>query len=123
MRLELERPLVIESMEVAFESLHRMRLSGALTTSSAQSEIERLLGTVHSHILTENLSSFTVDVRLLNFVNSSALRVFINWISRAERARYKLVFLTDPAVTWHRLNFAVLKSLSPQWVEIQGGMS
>jgi hypothetical protein len=47
--------------------------------------------------------------------------VFINWISRAERARYKLVFVTDSTVTWHRLNFSILKSLAPQSVEIESG--
>lgn len=123
MNPEVESPLVVESVEVAFEGPRRLRFSGALSTSTAQAEIERVLARVHSHILTANLASFTVDVRRLNFVNSSALRVFINWISRAERARYRLVFVTDPAITWHRLNFSVLKSLAPQSVEITSGQS
>jgi hypothetical protein len=100
-----------------------MRLSGAIATPGAQVELERILSEIHVHVLTTNLAAFTVDVRDLNFVNSSALRVFINWISRAERARYKLVFVTDPKVTWHRLNFSVLKSLAPQAVEIERGQS
>ncbi len=119
MKIAMDRPLVVESLELAFVSPRRLRLSGALFTGTAQDEIERILREVHSHILTANLASFTVDVRLLNFVNSSAIRLFINWISHAERARYKLVFVTDPKVTWHRLNFSVLKSLAPQSVEIQ----
>jgi anti-anti-sigma regulatory factor len=92
-----------------------------LLTKTAQQELERVLGEVHSHIVAAKIASFTVDVRLLNFVNSSALRVFINWISRAERVGYKLVFVTDPRVTWHRLNFSVLKSLAPQSVEVVYG--
>lgn len=121
MKLELKRPLLIESLELAFTSPVAMRFSGALLTKTAQDELERILGEVHSHILAARIASFTVDVRPLNFVNSSALRVFINWISRAERARYKLVFVTDQRVTWHRLNFSVLKSLAPQTVEVVDG--
>jgi hypothetical protein len=64
------------------------------------------------------MSSFTVDVRSLNFVNSSAIRLFVDWISRAHAARYKLVFLIDRSITWHRLSFSVLKSLSPGFVEL-----
>jgi hypothetical protein len=120
-KLEVRRPLVIESLEIAFTSPVALRFSGALMTEPAQHELERVLGDVHSHILAAKITSFTVDVRPLNFVNSSALRVFINWISRAERARYKLVFVTNPRVTWHRLNFSVLKSLAPQTVEVVDG--
>ena len=119
--MDMAHPVTIESLEVAFVSPRRLRMSGALLTSTAQTDIERLLSEVHSHILTANLASFTVDVRSLNFVNSSALRVFINWISRAARAHYTLVFVTDPKVTWHRLNFSVLKSLAPDSVQIESG--
>lgn len=119
MTIAIERSVVIESVEFEFVSPRKIRLSGALMTNTAQDELERVLWRVHCHILTLNIAAFMVDVTLLNFVTSSALRVFINWISRAERARYKLVFVTDPTVTWHRLNFSVLKSLSPQSVEIR----
>jgi hypothetical protein len=116
-----ESPIVVESLELAFVTPWRVRLSGTLTTSTAQDEIERILWRVHSHILNRNIAAFTVDVRDLNFVNSSAIRVFINWTSRAERALYKLVFITDPTVTWHRLNFAALRSMAPGSVEIRSG--
>jgi len=119
MKIEIEHSVVIESVELLFVNHRELRLSGALATITAQSAVERLLKDVHSHILTSKLRSFVVDVRLLKFVNSSALRLFINWISRAEAAGYTLVFVTDPGLTWHRLNFAVLKALSPQSVEIQ----
>jgi hypothetical protein len=120
-KLQIKAPVVIESLELAFTSMAAVRFSGALMTKTAQAELERVLLDVHAHILDAKVASFSVDVRLLNFVNSSALRVFINWISRAERARYKLVFVTDSRVTWHRLNFSVLKSLSPGVVDIVDG--
>ncbi len=118
MKIELERPLMIESVELSLVSPRRLSFTGSLLTNSAQEQVERVLQEVHTYIVAAKLGAFTVDVRLLNFVNSSALRLFITWISRAEQARYKLVFVTDPGLTWHRLNFSVLKSLAPQSVEI-----
>ncbi len=119
--MEIDKPIVIESVALAFTSPTRIRFSGSLSTSSAQEQVERVLVDLHAYIVGANVALFTVDVRPLNFVNSSAIRLFINWISRAERAGYKLRFVTDPELTWHRLNFSVLKSLAPQSVEIAIG--
>jgi hypothetical protein len=61
----------------------------------------------------------TVDVRGLQFVDSSAIRLFVDWISRATEAGYRIVFLVDSAVTWQRLSFNVLKSMAPDTIEIR----
>jgi len=118
LKIEIERPLMIESVELSLVSPRRLSFSGSLLTNSAQERVAKVLEEVHDYIVGAKLRAFTVDVRLLSFVNSSALRLFITWISRAEQGRYKLVFITDPGLTWHRLNFSVLKSLAPQSVEI-----
>jgi hypothetical protein len=96
-----------------------LRLRGAVRTQGAQVALERQLTRIHGHILDSSFSSFVVDVRELTFVNSSAIRLFVNWIALAERSRYKLVFLTERSVTWHRLSFSVLQALAPQIVEIR----
>jgi hypothetical protein len=122
MDLEPSEPVIIESLRLEFLGRTSIRLTGSLRTQSAQDELNRRLETLHHRITNAKLESFTVDVRGLNFVNSSAIRVFINWISRAETAAYKLVFLTDRDTTWHRLSFSVLQSLAPNSVQIiEGG--
>jgi hypothetical protein len=118
MQLRVGQPLTIESLQLQLAA-SELRLSGMLTTSSAYVELGRQLAIVHDHVVTRKLPSFAVDVRALRFVNSSAVRLFVNWISWAEQAGYRLVFLTQRDVTWHRLSFSVLKSLSPRTVEIQ----
>jgi ABC-type transporter Mla MlaB component len=122
MQVEVDRDLTIESLQIALVTPRRLRLSGSLVSSTEQLEVERALGNVHVHILTASIALFTVDVSSLSFVDSSAIRLFIEWISLAARARYKLVFITDPTVTWHRLNFAVSNALAPQAVEIGAGL-
>jgi hypothetical protein len=113
--------LRIESMQLHLNSRGELHLSGTLNTTSAQAELGKHFAKIHDHIVAKKFSSFTVDVRSLSFVNSSAIRVFVTWISLADRARYKLKFLTDRNTTWHRLSFSVLKSLSPNTVEIDDG--
>jgi hypothetical protein len=101
-----------------------LRLSGTVSTKTVQDELSRHVLEFHNHAVSKEYASLTVDVRTLHFVNSSVIRVFVTWIARAEQCRYKLVFLTERAVTWHRLSFGVLKSLSPGTVEIcEGGAS
>jgi hypothetical protein len=80
--------------------------------------LRRFLSSLHRQIDAEKRASITIDVRELNVANSSAVRVFIDWIRKAAQSGYSLSFLTDPNVTWHRLSFSVLKSFAPDHVEI-----
>lgn len=108
----------IETLELQLSPGKELRLGGILNTDSAQTALRKRLTELHSDIERRRARSFSVDLRRLEFVNSSAIRVFVDWISRAEAARYKLVFQIDPSITWHRLSFAVLQTLSPEWVEL-----
>jgi hypothetical protein len=118
MELQIGLPLVIESLRMQLVHPTELRLDGTLNSDSAQSQVNRHLKQLHTRVVRDKHSSFTVDVRTLGFVNSSAIRVFVDWISRAEEARYKLIFMTDRSITWHRLSFSALKSLAPSFVEI-----
>jgi anti-anti-sigma regulatory factor len=121
MQLSIGRPTTIESLQVQLVQARELKLTGTISTKTAQEELSRLILQFHEHVVAERHPSITVDVRTLNFVNSSVIRVFVTWIARAEQGHYKLVFLTDQGVTWHRLSFSVLKSLSPTTVEIREG--
>ena len=121
MQLPLGRPTQVESLQVLLAHPRELRLSGTISTKSAQDELGRLILQLHEEVVSRKYASITVDVRTLSFVNSSVIRVFITWIGRAEQGGYKLVFLTEPNVTWHRLSFSVLRSLSPATVEIRVG--
>jgi hypothetical protein len=118
MNLKIGRPRVIESVRLELAAPAELRMDGTLNSPTAQTELGRLLVELHAYVVGAKLASFTVDLRGLSFVNSSALRLFVDWISRAESSAYRLIFVTDRAITWHRLSFSVLKSLAPRHVEI-----
>ncbi len=118
MGMKLGEKVAVESLEVELKAPTELKLAGTLSTPTAQAEFRRLLQDLHTEIVTAKTPSFAVDVQALSFVNSSAIRAFVDWISRAAHAGYTLAFKTSANVTWHRLSFSVLKSLAPATVEI-----
>jgi hypothetical protein len=118
MTLRTGQKISIETLDVELVESGLLRLGGSLSSATGQSEFRRLLDELHAQLVASKIAVFGVDVRTLNFVNSSAIRVFVDWISKAVQARYKLAFRTDSAVTWHRLSCSVLKSLAPDTVDI-----
>jgi anti-anti-sigma regulatory factor len=118
MSFQLKRPVLIDSVRAELVAPTELRLDGSLTGQAAQTELARLLRELHDRIVAEKRPSLTLDVRGLAFVNSSALRVFVDLTSRAQGANYKLIFDIDSSITWHRLTFSVLQSLGPNCVQI-----
>lgn len=69
---------------------------------------------MHEASLADGLRELSVDVRQLTFVNSSAIRLFVDWsswVAIAGAHGYLLRFRTDRRITWQRTSFAVLQSL------------
>jgi hypothetical protein len=69
---------------------------------------------LHDRILRESVRTFSVDVRAMSFVNSSGIRVFIDWLGLIQRSNtaYTLRVIMDPAITWQRLTFGALESVA-----------
>jgi hypothetical protein len=109
-------PVVVDNLELQFVGSSKIELLGSLNSESAQTELASRFQSIHQDILKIKLPSFVVDVRGLRLANSSAIRLFVDWISRAADSGYKLEFNIDRSITWHRLSFDVLKSLAPDSV-------
>ena len=118
MGIKLGEKVAVETLTVELSTPTELTLSGTLSTPTAQNEFRRLLQDLHAQIVANRTASFAVNVEALSFVNSSAIRAFVDWISRAAHAGYTLAFKTSPSITWHRLSFSVLKSLAPSTVQI-----
>ena len=116
--MKLGERVTVEMLIIERTSPTELTLAGTLTTPTAQAEFRRLLQNLHADIVAARTPVFRVNVESLSFVNSSAIRAFVDWISSAAQAGYTLTFKTSSNVTWHRLSFSVLKSLAPATVEI-----
>ena len=86
----------------------------------------RALGTffaaLHRSVTSDGLPEVSVDVRHLTFVNSSAIRLFVDWATwvKNERGqRYTLRFITSRNVTWQKTSFTALMSLMKEVLAIE----
>lgn len=111
-------PIVIELLELKVISDSKLELSGTLSSDAAQAELSKHFEQLHERLRKNPSGACEVDLRGLKLANSSAIRLFVDWISSAASAGYRLIFHIDCNVTWHRLSFDVLKSLAPQTVEV-----
>jgi anti-anti-sigma regulatory factor len=118
MALRVGQRIKVENLELELVHAGMLRLSGSLSSTAARIEVRQLLEALHERVTTLKAYRFVVDARELDFMDSSAIRLFMDWLKKASASEYKLVFYIDPDVTWHRLSFGVLQSLSPAWVEV-----
>ena len=73
----------------------------------------------------QNLKAVELDVRDLNFMNSSGILTLVRWITRCKSHHngYRLVLQYDRNVTWQRSSIPTLAKLAPNVVvsaEIDG---
>lgn len=98
-----------------------LQIRGTITLMNPTETIGPYLERVHEAIVADNLKEFTVDVTQLTFVNSSAIRLFADWVIRVEDGGkpYVLVFNTDSSRSWQRTAFRSIASLSDDCIRIQ----
>jgi hypothetical protein len=102
---------------------NKVSMSGTIAARNPAETVAPLLRKVHEAATQDGLSEVLVDVTGLSFVNSSAIRQFIDWTSwvKAEPTgkRYLLKFRTSRNVTWQKTTFAALKSLAGDAISVE----
>jgi hypothetical protein len=81
------------------------------------------LRTLHAEAQRRALTEISVDLRRLEFMNSSCLDSFAWWISTLEEQaaedRYRIVFLSSPTVYWQRRSLDTLAHLAGDIISVQ----
>jgi hypothetical protein len=90
---------------------------------TVKSQLDRFLREVHAEAQRCLAEVVTVDVRLLEFMNSSCLKCFVWWVSTVQEqpgeARYRIVFLSSPSVYWQRRSLNALACLASDIITVQ----
>jgi hypothetical protein len=101
----------------------RLSLTGTIATRDPADSIMPLFRSLHQAVIDDKLREFKIDLASLTFVNSSAIRLFVDWVTwiknETPERRYKAVFITNPTITWQKTSLGVLKSLAPDVVVLQ----
>lgn len=111
-----------DSLRIVAEAPNKVVMSGTITAREPMKTVQPFIEKIHAAAIASGIKELTVDIRSLTFVNSSAIRVLINWVmlvkGESEARRYKLQFVTSRAVTWQRTSLPTLQSLAPDVVTL-----
>jgi hypothetical protein len=90
-------------------------ISGTIATKDPSRDVGECLQAFHRAALADGLKELKVDVTGLTFVNSSAIRLFVDWatwVKSTAEPRYRLRFVTSRKATWQKTSFPALLSLA-----------
>jgi hypothetical protein len=63
-----------------------------------------------------------VDVRHLEFMNSSSLKAFVTWVVSLSElgvaSRYRILFMSGRRPSWQARSLATLRCFAPDWIEV-----
>jgi hypothetical protein len=99
-----------------------LKLGGTITKREPGEHLSGFLKAVHRDAVSRQLKEFRVDVSDLTFVNSSSIRLFIDWavwVKSEPVVNYKLRFVTSRKVTWQQTAFSALSSLMSEVVIVE----
>jgi hypothetical protein len=89
---------------------------------NAVDDVARILDDVHEAARREPTAWVVIDVRNLEFMNSSCFKKFVTWIGRVQELAgeaYKVRFLSDPKLHWQRRSLHVLQCFAPELVTVE----
>ncbi len=111
-----------ETVAIQVTAPNQVKLSGTITQKDPSNDLAGFFKALHTAALTDKLSEVRADVSGLTFVNSSAIRLFVDWATwvKNERGqRYTLRFVTSRNVTWQKTSFMALMSLAKEVLAIE----
>jgi hypothetical protein len=113
-------PPRLDTLRIQVNPPATLVFAGTITSKDPAADVGPFLRAVHAAALSDKLSELRVDVSALSFVNSSAIRLFVDWTSWLKTdGAYKLRFATNRHVTWQKTSFMALKSLAEDVLSIE----
>ena len=111
-----------ETVAIQVTGPNLVKLSGTITQKDPSHELAGFFKALHTASIADKLTEVRADVSGLTFVNSSAIRLFVDWATwvKNERGhRYTLRFVTSRTVTWQKTSFTALMSLMKEVLTIE----
>lgn len=106
------------------DNVMRVVMSGAVEMRDPGDVLNPYWNAIDEQARDRSLKRVVLDVRDLNFMNSSGILTLVRWITKLKSApAYQLVLEYDRNVTWQRTSIPTLAKLAPAAVvtsEING---
>lgn len=113
----------LQSVEIRVVPPAEVVMRGTIAIPDPGPSLGGFFRAMHEAAVADALAELIVDVRQLTFVNSSAIRLFVDWAtwvrSMTDAERYVIRFRTDRRITWQRTSFTVLQSLARKAIAVE----
>jgi hypothetical protein len=100
-----------------------VRIRGNAGTARAQKVLEEFLLALHGEVQRLHVQQVVVDIRELEFMNSSCLKDFVYWLSTVRDApaaeRYRIVFYSNPEYHWQKRSLHSLTCFATEFVRVE----
>lgn len=99
------------------------KLSGTADLRVTES-VEAILNRVHQKAIELGIPEVRVDLRELEFMNSSCFKSFVSWISEVSdmpSGQYRIRFLSNPSILWQRRSLHALSCFAAELITIEAG--
>jgi hypothetical protein len=101
----------------------RVVFRGTISTVNPATVLNPFVDLVHEHVVKAGERRVWIDMRELEFCNSSGFKSFVHWIQRigdlAEGQRYGLTFLSNPMRKWQKTSLLALSCYAINTVTIE----
>jgi anti-anti-sigma factor len=102
------------AITIHFSGTADMRVSDAL---------DQVLARLHEHTLRLSAPRVIVDLRELEFMNSSCLKSFVTWISNVRELdpekQYAIHFISRPEILWQRRSLHALRCFAVDLITVE----
>lgn len=99
-----------------------LRIAGTADLA-ARADLEDYMRRLHDEAVRTSASAVVVDLRELEFMNSSCLKVFVVWLAQLRDmdagAHYKVRIRSNPDLLWQRRSLAALSCFAVDLVTIE----
>jgi anti-anti-sigma factor len=90
---------------------------------NSSSQLERFVDEVHAEAQRLHPAAVRVDLRQVEFMNSSCLRCLVRWIGQiqtlASPEQYRLTLVSSPTASWQKRSLLALTLLSSDLVSVE----
>lgn len=85
--------------------------------------LDRVMARVHEEAQRRGAARVRVDLRELEFMNSSCLKSFVTWITQARdlpgEKRYAIHFVSKPQILWQRRSLNALRCFAVDLITVE----
>ena len=107
-------PAQVDGASIAVSGAE-VTIDGTIVCRDPDAILGPFLRSIHEAALADRVPELFINLKGLRFVNSSAIRLLVDWTLWAkgeDRPHYRLVFRIDEQTTWQRLTLTALVSLA-----------